>query len=191
MSGTSTLTQLWRALRDGLSNSSQAPEANAPDQPAPAEPSAADDQDTQTPVNQASALVWRKIGKKKKIEVLLITSRDTGRWVLPKGWIEDGEDGAEAARREAWEEAGVEGPIQDDPLGQYSYEKVEDGDEAPLACLVAVYALAIERQAKDWPERDERERKWVAPAKAAKLVDEPELQELLETFDTDWKKMAA
>ena len=180
----------WRMLRDGLSNPSEAAAGPVSIDTEPKCAPGTVDEDVTTH-DQVAALVWRKAGKKKKIEVLLITSRDTGRWVLPKGWVEHREDGAEAAKREAWEEAGVEGTVQDEPVGHYRYDKTQSGDEPALPCIVAVYALAVKRQAKDWPERDERERNWVSPAKAAKLVDEPELQELLDAFGTDWKKLAA
>lgn len=137
---------------------------------------------------QAGALVWRKAGK-GKVEVLLITSRGTGRRVLPKGWIDDGEDTAQAAAREAWEEAGVEGTIADKPVGSYDYVKVDDGQIQP--CRVTVHALAMSRQASDWPERDVRQRQWLPASEAAERVDEPGLRALLEAFDTDWKKLAA
>ncbi|MBO6640481.1 MAG: NUDIX hydrolase [Roseitalea sp.] len=138
---------------------------------------------------QVAALVWRKAGK-KKIEVLLITSRGTGRWILPKGWVEADEAMGSAAAREAWEEAGVEGTLSDGPVGTYDYDKLtDDGDAIP--CRTHVFALAITRQARDWPERDERQRKWVPAADAAGMVEEPELKALLDAFATGWKKMAA
>ena len=137
---------------------------------------------------QVAALVWRQDDDEAK--VLLLTSRDTGRWVLPKGWIEPREALTEAVAREAWEEAGIEGKVAAKPLGSYDYDKVlDDGDVQ--SCLVAVFALTMKRQAKDWPERDERDRKWVSPAKAAKLVDEPGLKDILRAFDADWRKLAA
>ncbi|WP_375567364.1 NUDIX hydrolase [Oceaniradius stylonematis] len=138
---------------------------------------------------QVAALVWRKAGK-KKAEVLLITSRGTGRWILPKGWIETGESMGEAAAREAWEEAGIEGNVTGEPVGTYDYDKLEDDGQA-IACRTHVFALAVTRQAKDWPERDERERKWVPAADAAGMVEEAELKVLLDAFATGWKKMAA
>ncbi|MEQ8402998.1 MAG: NUDIX hydrolase [Roseitalea porphyridii] len=137
---------------------------------------------------QAGALVWRRAGK-GKVEVLLITSRGTGRWVLPKGWLDGGENVAQAAAREAWEEAGVEGTVSDSPLGSYDYVKVDDGHIQP--CRVTVHALAMVRQKADWPERGERERQWLPAAEAAERVAEPGLRALLQAFDTDWKKLAA
>ena len=137
---------------------------------------------------QAAALAWRRADG-PGAEVLLITSRGTGRWILPKGWIEDGEDKAAAAAREAWEEAGIEGSVAPEPVGTYVYRKTDDAAARP--CHVTVYALAVTRQARDWPERAERDRKWVPAAQAAQLVDEPDLRALLDAFDTGWKKPAA
>lgn len=140
-------------------------------------------------MEQAAALVWRRAGK-KKVEVLLVTSRGTGRWVLPKGWIEGGESTADAAIREAWEEAGVEGEITADPFGTYAYGKIE-ADGSVIPCHVTVYALEMTRQARNWPEQGERTRKWVSAAKASSLVEEDGLAALLDAFGTDWKKLAA
>lgn len=137
---------------------------------------------------QAAALAWRRADG-PVAEVLLITSRGTGRWVLPKGWIEDGEDKAAAAAREAWEEAGIKGSLTPEPVGTYVYRKT-DG-ETVQSCHVTVYALAVEHQADDWPERAERDRKWVPAARAAQLVDEPDLKALLDAFGTGWRKLAA
>lgn len=137
---------------------------------------------------QAGALVWRR-GSGGKVEVLLITSRGTGRWVLPKGWIDDGENAGEAAAREAWEEAGIRGAVHDQPLGTYDYVKVDEGQIMP--CRVTVHALAVTQQATNWPEREERTRRWLQAGEAAGLVDEPGLRALLEAFDADWEKLAA
>ncbi|WP_170465429.1 NUDIX hydrolase [Ruegeria arenilitoris] len=112
-------------------------------------------------------------------EVLLITSRDTGRWVIPKGWPMDGKDGAEAALQEAWEEAGVRPQqLHRDPIGHYSYDKrLNDGSAVPVRATV--YRVDVAELADDFPEVDQRNRKWFPPKKAADLVDEPELSALL------------
>ncbi len=128
---------------------------------------------------QVAALCWR--GEGEKTEVLVITSRDTGRWVLPKGWIEAAEDAHDAAAREAWEEAGVEGTISDKAFGDYTYTKLVARGQDVL-CHVDVFEMQVTRVAKDWPERRQRERRWVAPRKAAKLVNEPALQDILLRF---------
>lgn len=125
---------------------------------------------------QCAALCWRM--HRGKVEVLLITSRDTGRWVIPKGWPMDGLTEAEAAAREAWEEAGVEGEIAADGLGNYGYGKVLT-TKLVVDCLVQVYGLRVARLKDKFPERKERRRKWFGVEKAARKVAEPELRALL------------
>lgn len=124
---------------------------------------------------QQGALCWRM--RRGHIEVLLITSRDTGRWVIPKGWPAPGLDPSASAAREAWEEAGVEGEVASVPLGMFGYDKGRPG-MAPLPCVVNVFALRVRRLASRYPERKERRRKWFAADKAAQKVAEPELRGL-------------
>lgn len=129
---------------------------------------------------QVAALCWRL--EDGKVQVLLVTSRETGRWVMPKGWPIEGSSSPEAARAEAWEEAGVEGRVSDNCLGLYAYHKVL-GPEDDVPCVVAVYPLKVKGLAEDFPERGERERRWFSPRKATQKVDEPELKELLRGLD--------
>lgn len=129
---------------------------------------------------QFGALCWRR--KDDEVQVLLITSRRRKRWVLPKGWPMDGATPAEAALTEAWEEAGVEGAAKPVCLGIYSYDKELD-DDTVMPCVVAVFPVKVKELADMWPEKPERQRKWVAPKKAAALVDEPELAAILAAFD--------
>jgi 8-oxo-dGTP pyrophosphatase MutT (NUDIX family) len=111
------------------------------------------------------------------VKVLLVTSRETGRWVIPKGWTSKRLKDFEAAAREAKQEAGVEGRITTRAIGQYRYFKREFGLERPIK--VAVYLLAVKRQSKRWPESRERLRVWFSAAEAAAKVDEPELSRLI------------
>ncbi|MDQ1849383.1 NUDIX hydrolase [Gemmobacter fulvus] len=129
---------------------------------------------------QYGALCWRAAGD--GIEVLLITSRDTGRWVIPKGWPIKGLPPEASAAREAWEEAGVEGQADPHCIGLYSYDKglgVAPGPRVFVPCVVAVYPLHVEGLAQRFPEVKQRRRKWFAPRKAARKVAEPELRALL------------
>ncbi|WP_417806457.1 NUDIX hydrolase [Thioclava sp.] len=113
-----------------------------------------------------------------KVQVLLITSRDSGRWVIPKGWPMRGRSLAGAARQEAWEEAGVKGHISSDPLGSFRYDKrLEGGLVVPTDVLV--YHLKIERMSKAYPEDHQRKRQWFSPNQAAKRVDEHGLKKIL------------
>lgn len=128
---------------------------------------------------QYAALCWRMSAG--KVEVLLITSRDTGRWVIPKGWPIDGLEPHKAAEREAWEEAGATGDIGRESIGAYGYDKVL-GPKKKAACAVTVFPLRIRKLEKRFPERNERKRKWFSARKAAKLVNEPDLRALLGDF---------
>ena len=130
---------------------------------------------------QVAALCYRVTGSGQK-EVLLITSRDSGRWILPKGWPMDGKDALESAIEEAWEEAGVKpGNASTAPIGQYEYTKHLDGGE-PVPCLTDVFAVEVEELADTYPEQPERQREWVSPSMAADRVDEPQLREILKDF---------
>lgn len=131
---------------------------------------------------QVGALCWRM--HRGHVEVLLITSRDTGRWVIPKGWPIEGKTPAQSAALEAWEEAGVKGQIQDQALGRYTYDKARI-PRPPTPCAVSVFPLRVEGLATKFPEREERRRKWFAAAKAARKVAEPELRTLLAAVGED------
>lgn len=112
------------------------------------------------------------------LKVLLITSRETRRWVMPKGWPMKGKKPWKAAEIEAEEEAGVKGLISPQEIGTYCYDKrLDDGTVVP--CRVMLYPMLVERTLKTWKERNERTRRWFSPKAAAKAVDEPDLQELL------------
>jgi 8-oxo-dGTP pyrophosphatase MutT (NUDIX family) len=126
---------------------------------------------------QFAALCWR--ARRGRVEVLLVTARRSGRWIPPKGWPMRGLTPADAAAREAWEEAGAEGRTTDACLGVYTYYK----KRLRLPCAVAVYPLEVRRLARDWPERSERRRRWMSRAKAASQVSEPELARILTSFD--------
>ncbi|MFZ1339140.1 MAG: NUDIX hydrolase [Paracoccaceae bacterium] len=129
---------------------------------------------------QCGALCWRMHGAGP--EVLLITSRDTGRWVIPKGWPIEALSAAEAAAREAWEEAGVEGALDGGSLGFFAYRKGL-GPSVSVPCVVEVFALRVDRLASGYPEKGQRRRKWFSLDKAAKRVDEPELRRLILDFE--------
>lgn len=129
------------------------------------------------PVEQVAAICTRvRHGKR---EVLLITSRETGRWVIPKGWPMKGLSDADAAAVEAWEEAGIaEAKHDKKPVGYYKYrKKLDDGTLIPVK--VAVFRLKVQDTSKSYPENKQRRRKWVSPKNAAAMVREPGLKKLL------------
>lgn len=140
---------------------------------------AADQPSQQDACTQSGALCWRMRGAKP--EILLITSRDTGRWVIPKGWPMKSLSLAESAAVEAWEEAGVKAEKSAEPVGFFQYLKGL-GANLSVPCQVEVFALRVDRLAERYPEKGQRRRKWFAPEKAAKKVGEPELRKLILGF---------
>ena len=114
-----------------------------------------------------------------EVEVLLVTSRDTGRWVIPKGHVDPGMTPQEAACQEAWEEAGITGAVTTRmPLGFVPYlKRMKDGRDLPAS--IAVYPMLVEKQKNKWQERGERTRTWFPIVKAAELVHEPALATLM------------
>lgn len=129
---------------------------------------------------QAAALPWRRtpLGE---LQVLLITSRETRRWVIPKGWPIKGLSSSQTAAREAFEEAGVEGEVAKKKIGSFHYDKrLRSGREQKVR--VAVYPLKVDTEREAWPEVQQREKLWLAPEAAADLVVEPELAAMLRAF---------
>lgn len=126
---------------------------------------------------QVAALCFREEEGSKR--VLLITSRDTGRWIVPKGWPIEGLDDPGAALQEAWEEAGVsKAEIEPAPFGDYHYDKwLSGGGHIPVC--VSLFLTRVELLSDGYPEADQRDRAWFTPDEAADLVDEPELKALL------------
>jgi 8-oxo-dGTP pyrophosphatase MutT (NUDIX family) len=129
---------------------------------------------------QVAALCWRA-SHKHALEVLLITSLNSKRWIMPKGWPEPNLTPAENAAREAFEEAGVTGKISPVPVGSYHYLK-ERKDGGGMPCRVEVFALAVTKQLDDWPEKGTRELAWVPIEQAVTRLAEPGLRQVLKSF---------
>lgn len=125
---------------------------------------------------QVAALCHKGSGDDRKY--LLVTSRETRRWIIPKGWPIKGLNSIESALQEAWEEAGVKGkPIGQKPIGSFTYRKTRPtGWSFPVKTLV--FSVAVERLSKKFPEVEERTRNWVTAKEAADLVAESELSEI-------------
>ena len=131
---------------------------------------------------QYGALPFRVAGG--TVEILLATSRETRRWVIPKGWPMKGRPPHRTAEREAFEEAGLKGKIQHRSIGSYRYEKkLKDG--AFVDCEVEVFPLKVSEQRRRWPEFEQRETRWFAPEQAAASVHEPELARLIKRLQAD------
>tara|TARA_Y100000746_G_scaffold145165_1_gene124141 strand:- start:1118 stop:1582 length:465 start_codon:yes stop_codon:yes gene_type:complete len=130
--------------------------------------------------SQVAALCF-KLSDNKKIEILLITSRRSKRWVLPKGWPIKGLKAHKAAEQEAFEEAGAVGNIFDFCVGKYSYRK--ELDNKYITCEVSVYPLSVIELLENYKERKQRSRKWVPLKVALENVFEPELKQILRNFN--------
>jgi 8-oxo-dGTP pyrophosphatase MutT (NUDIX family) len=126
---------------------------------------------------QYAALPYRLNGHAQP-EVMLVTSRQTRRWIIPKGWPHKGKTPHLSAAREAFEEAGVVGAVSKDSIGSFSYQKrLRNG--VVVDCEVRVFALEVKRQRKAWPEQREREVRWLSARAAARMVREPTLSAII------------
>lgn len=132
-------------------------------------------------IRQIAALVYHV--KKNRLEILLITSRGTGRWVLPKGWPQIGKTFAQSAKAEAFEEAGVRGDVAPFSIGTYTYEKHDICDGEVGDFIVDVFPMHFSHQQKNWPERGVRRLEWLSVEESVQRVEEPELKALLAGFD--------
>ena len=130
---------------------------------------------------QFAALCYR--GEGETLEICLVTSRRSKRWIIPKGWPMHKQTPADAAATEAWEEAGLTGDPIDRCLGVYAYVKTLSTSLMPV--IVMVYPVKVTEEHDKWPERKQRKRKWLRPKKAAKRLAEPELRRIVSRFDPD------
>jgi len=121
------------------------------------------------------------VGADGVVRVCLVTSRETRRWVIPKGWPMKGRAPHEAAAQEAFEEAGLVGDVGDAPIGAFAYWKRLR--RTFRLCTVEVFPLAVREEKDAWPERDQRRRGWFTLEAAAEAVDEPGLETLIAGFD--------
>ncbi|ACK49201.1 NUDIX hydrolase [Methylocella silvestris BL2] len=124
------------------------------------------------------------------LEILLITTRRSRRWIVPKGDPIKGLNPAKSAAREAFEEAGVRGAVADKPFGSFRFHKTLEG--APnLLCQVRIYPLLVKEQMHDWPEAHQRDLRWFEPAEAQNVVNDKGLQELIGRFAEKMEAKAA
>lgn len=130
---------------------------------------------------QYAALCYRRSKKDGQLEILLLTSRDTGRWVIPKGWPMGSKASHVVAATEAREEAGVKGIVEHDPLGSFGYGKAM-AEGLVLPCEVQVHALEVTGSFKDYKEKGVRTLEWVSPQEAAGRVLEPGLKKIILAF---------
>jgi 8-oxo-dGTP pyrophosphatase MutT (NUDIX family) len=138
-------------------------------------------------IRQVAVLPYRE--RNGGLEILLLTSRQTRRFVIPKGWPMKGKSDWEAAAVEARQEAGLVGLVDDQSHGSYSYWKRLKTIFVPVT--VTVYGLRVTEELKEFREEGERERAWVNPTQAKMLVDEPHLISLIEDFEQQFARSAA
>ena len=130
---------------------------------------------------QYAALPYR-FNEVDGLEILLVTTRRTKRWIIPKGWASKGVKPPESAAREAYEEAGVRGKIGKKSVGVFTYKKLLDEEGITVPCEVKVFPLLVKRQSKLYPEIEQRLTRWLEPERAISLVKEMELKALLLAF---------
>ncbi len=130
---------------------------------------------------QVAALPWRENGG--ELELMLITSRLSRHWLIPKGWPMKRKTPAAAAAQEAFEEAGIQGAIGMEPLGRYSYDKLSL-EASAVPCVVEVYPLHVEVELTEWPEAATRTRSWMTVGMASQLAYETGLSALLDGLDS-------
>ena len=130
------------------------------------------------PGHQVAALCWRRT---PMLEILLVTTLRSHRWILPKGWADEALSLPDAAAREALEEAGMVGVVQAEPVGRYHYLKEKKAWGA-LPCRVDVFALRVTGQVRRFSEKGARQMVWLPPDQAAAQVSEPGLRHLILNF---------
>ena len=130
---------------------------------------------------QYGALPYR-VAEADGLEILLVTSREMRRWIIPKGWPIKGLRPPESAAREAFEEAGVRGKVGAKSIGAYRYEKRLEGIGVTTPCEVRVFPMLVKRQFEIWPEAHQREARWFEADNAASALKENGLRELVEAF---------
>ena len=128
---------------------------------------------------QSGAIPYRIVDGKPRF--LLVTSRGTGRWIFPKGGIAKSLGPLKSAAREAFEEAGVLGAVESEPVGAYRCWKFAGFRRSALE--VDMYLLKVERELDDWPEKSQRRRDWAPAEVAARRLSDPGLREIIHRVD--------
>lgn len=131
------------------------------------------------PVVQYGALPWRRTPD--GVQILLITTRHTRRWIVPKGWPDEGRDPQECAAQEAYEEAGVIGDIGQEVIGVFVHRKQLKSGQM-VSCRIHVYAMEVTDLCADWAEQDVRETKWCSVDEALALVGDSGLRRIIAKF---------
>ncbi|MEJ2053908.1 MAG: NUDIX hydrolase [Calditrichaceae bacterium] len=125
-------------------------------------------------INQSAVIPYRY--QSDKLEILLITSLKKKNWIIPKGFVEEGLTPQMSAAKEALEEAGIKGKVFPDAIGVY-FQKKWGGD-----CRIETFAMQVENELDQWPEMDQRERKWLQAGKAVKQIYNRNLKKIVKKF---------
>ena len=128
---------------------------------------------------QYGVLPWRRAAD--GLQLLLITTRSTKRWIVPKGWPEKNMAPNECAAHEAYEEAGVLGDVADQPIGTFSHRKQLKSGHL-ITCRIHVFDMEVTGIAEDWPEKDEREIRWCTAEEAMALASDLGLRRIVAKF---------
>lgn len=131
------------------------------------------------PVVQYGALPWRRTPD--GLEILLITTQNTRRWIVPKGWPVAGCTPQQCAAREAYEEAGLSGAVAGEAIGVFNYRKQLKSGQM-VACRIRIYAMEVSEVAGEWPEKGTRETKWCPVSEALTLVEDSGLRRIIAKF---------
>ena len=132
---------------------------------------------------QYGAIAWRR-SRSGELKILLITSRERGRWIVPKGWPIKGETPAKVAALEAFEEGGVFGDARSEPIGAYDYLKIlRDGSTA--LCRVVLFGIEVRGTLVNWPERSQRKRSWFTVSEAGRTVSDSQLARVLRSLEAN------
>jgi ADP-ribose pyrophosphatase YjhB (NUDIX family) len=130
---------------------------------------------------QYGAIAWRR-SRSRELKILLITSRERGRWIVPKGWPIKGETPAKVAALEAFEEGGVFGDVRSEPIGAYDYLKIlRDGSTA--LCRVVLFGIEVRGTLANWPEQSQRKRSWFTVSEAGRTVSDYQLAQVLKSLE--------
>jgi 8-oxo-dGTP pyrophosphatase MutT (NUDIX family) len=116
------------------------------------------------------------------LEILVVTTRQSRHWIVPKGWPIKRLTPSKSAAREAFEEAGVRGKIGARAIGNFTYKKTARQTDADANYEVKIFPLLVRRQSATWPEHGQRVVQWVEPEKAIALIREPELKSIVAKF---------
>ncbi|WP_370932026.1 NUDIX hydrolase [Bartonella sp. DGB1] len=135
---------------------------------------------------QVGAIAYKYINN--KYEILLVTSKTSKRWIIPKGWPQKNKNLSESALQETIEEAGATGNITQIPVGHYYYEKLSRSKQKSKKIRLDVFGLEVTEIYQDWQERYQRCRQWFTADEAVLIIEQPELAQLVSDFFNDLEK---